>query len=245
MKDHKDIINDEQQAVMDYLDALLGHTELTPEYQEPVAVRQDEPLALANLDRPEPVVAPVITHNIVIPDVKLPAPVEQKTQSTEQLKPVEPRKHIQPERAEIPEWGQTTFKVLLFKVGAIQLAVPLVKLYGMVKKPGKIKSVALTPDWYKGLMQHREHLVQVVDTHALINPNKVKQLSEQADEHIMLICHGEWGLTVDELQEVISLNPSEVNWRGATSKRPWLAGMVPDKMAAIMDVDALESMLVT
>ena len=40
-----------------------------------------------------------------------------------------------------------------------------------------------------------------------------------------------------------TIDKSKVNWRQKTGKRPWLAGVVKDKMCGILNIDALISLL--
>jgi purine-binding chemotaxis protein CheW len=35
------------------------------------------------------------------------------------------------------------------------------------------------------------------------------------------------------------LQPDDVKWRTSASKRPWLAGVIKEKMCALIDVDNL------
>jgi purine-binding chemotaxis protein CheW len=52
-----------------------------------------------------------------------------------------------------------------------------------------------------------------------------------------------WGLACEKLVNTVELNKSDVKWRANTGKRPWLAGMVKEKMCALINVAELVQML--
>jgi purine-binding chemotaxis protein CheW len=45
------------------------------------------------------------------------------------------------------------------------------------------------------------------------------------------------------LINTVELNKSDVKWRNNSNKRPWLAGMVKDRMCALINVAELVVML--
>ncbi|MGR5470295.1 chemotaxis protein CheW, partial [Vibrio astriarenae] len=52
-----------------------------------------------------------------------------------------------------------------------------------------------------------------------------------------------WGLASNQLMGTETLNADKVRWREQAAKRPWLAGMVKEKMCALIHVQALIGML--
>jgi purine-binding chemotaxis protein CheW len=52
-----------------------------------------------------------------------------------------------------------------------------------------------------------------------------------------------WGLACEELVNTVTLQTDDVKWRDMDGKRPWLAGMVKEKMCAMLDVKQLIKML--
>jgi len=53
-----------------------------------------------------------------------------------------------------------------------------------------------------------------------------------------------WGLLCEELVTSEPLQPQSIQWRKETNnKRPWLAGVVRDRMCALLDVNALITLL--
>jgi purine-binding chemotaxis protein CheW len=52
-----------------------------------------------------------------------------------------------------------------------------------------------------------------------------------------------WGLACERIVTTAVLKPDDVKWREANGKRPWLAGMVKEKMCALINVQQLIAML--
>jgi purine-binding chemotaxis protein CheW len=50
-------------------------------------------------------------------------------------------------------------------------------------------------------------------------------------------------MACEQLVDTVELNKSDVQWREQTGKRPWLAGMVKEKMCALINVSELVQML--
>jgi len=58
-----------------------------------------------------------------------------------------------------------------------------------------------------------------------------------------MLSDSQWGLASDKLVNTVTLQKSDVKWRQNDTKRPWLAGMVKERMCALIDVYQLISML--
>lgn len=76
-------------------------------------------------------------------------------------------------------------------------------------------------------------------------PEKYDENLAQSLNYRYLIMLGEslWGLASEKLVNTVNLTTDDVKWRESTGKRPWLAGMVKEKMCALIDVEELISML--
>lgn len=149
-----------------------------------------------------------------------------------------------PERpsGEPPEWARGGFQALLFNVGPLRLAVPLVRLHGVLPWPEAISAVPGQPAWSLGLMRHRERNVRVVDTASLVGaPGGAGQRAAPAN--VLIVGDGGWGLAADAIGDVLRLEPGEVKWRSAQGRRPWLAGTLLERLCALLDTDAFAGML--
>lgn len=136
------------------------------------------------------------------------------------------------------------FQALFFEVAGLTLAVPLITLGGIhqLEKTGPLFG---KPSWFKGVMLHRDEKLNVVDTAQWVMPEKYDQSLADALHYRYLIMLGEseWGLASENLVNTVTLSKADVKWREAQGKRPWLAGMVKERMCALIDVYQLISML--
>ena len=156
---------DQRRAVWDYLDALLSEIpdELPEDEFEAPAPEVVEATPVEAPSEPEPP-AELEAIEEVEPAVDVqdaqPEPVPEAEQG------VAPDSETGP-----PEWSRPTFQALLFEVGALRLAVPLVKLHSVVNlKDEEITPMPNQPDWYLGLMRYRDRNVRVVDTATMVLP---------------------------------------------------------------------------
>lgn len=136
------------------------------------------------------------------------------------------------------------FQALFFEVAGLTLAVPLITLGG-IHQLTKLGPLFGKPKWFMGIMLHREEKLSVVDTAQWVMPEKYDQnLADQLNyQYLIMLGDSSWGLASEKLVNTVSLTKADVKWREASSKRPWLAGMVKDKMCALLDVDELIAML--
>ena len=136
------------------------------------------------------------------------------------------------------------FQALFFEVAGLTLAVPLITLGG-IHQLEKVGPLFGKPAWFKGVMLHRDQKINVVDTAMWVMPEKYDQNMSETLNYQYLIMLGDslWGLASDKLVNTTTLAKDEVKWRGANSRRPWLAGTVKEKMCALVDVNQLILML--
>lgn len=136
------------------------------------------------------------------------------------------------------------FQALFFEVAGLTLAVPLTTLGG-IHQIEKVGPLFGKPDWFMGVMLHRESKLNVVDSAKWVMPEKYDENLAQSLNYRYLIMLGEsaWGLSSEKLVNTVNLTTDDVKWRESTGKRPWLAGMVKEKMCALIDVEELISML--
>lgn len=151
------------------------------------------------------------------------------------------------EHAGTPEWAESRFQCLLFQVGGLSLAVPLVKLNGVISWSEKVVETPNQTDWYLGVLMNLGNKVEVIDTAVMVlPPEHRKELSAEPSErlsHILLVDEQRWGLACDSIGEVVWLNKDDVKWRSNKTKRPWLLGTAIDHMCAVMDTEAFAEML--
>lgn len=195
-------------------------------------------------------------------NTELSSVVEQKTESetkldkTVQETQVEPETEMEQEEAVSPEpelvsdktkplpWAESRFECLLFNVGGLKMAVPLVELGGIQKADyEKVTKIFGQPNWFIGVSSVNDLRIRTVDTAQWVMPNHYKGELHDSFKFIIQLDRSNWGLACEDVAEAISLEPSEVKWRSDRSKRPWLAGTVIDHMCAILDVQGFIELL--
>jgi len=143
----------------------------------------------------------------------------------------------------IPGWATTRFQALLFEVVGLTLAVPLIKLKGVVPNEAGLTPVPGRTPLFPGIVPYQGANARVVDTARFILPqDRTEQLDADFAErsaHLVMIDEGRWALACDAIGEVIELESKDVKWRGANARRAWLAGTVIEQMCALLDIDAL------
>ena len=136
------------------------------------------------------------------------------------------------------------FQALFFEVAGLTMAVPLTELGG-IHQLEKVGPLFGKPDWFQGVMLHRDEKLSVVDTAKWVMPEKYdEKLAENLNyQYLIMLDDSDWGLASEKLVNTVTLQPGDVKWREAHGKRPWLAGLVKEKMCALINVRQLISML--
>ncbi len=218
------VLVDEKLALSLFLDSLLREPVEAPAVEtEPVTVVEDAPASL--VVAAEPVVTSVVEESISE------SAQEEVTSDAGS------------------EWG-SEFQVMLFKVAGLTLAVPLDGLNGVVEWKDDLAEMPGHAEFYLGILQHQGQRIPVVETASLVfPPEKLASLAvaEPRDRvtRIVLIDEGRWGLAVDSVEEVITLQHDKVRWRSERTQRKWLLGTVIDHMCALIEPHAFAEKLVS
>lgn len=225
-----------QQTIQSYLDALLqdASSELLLAEQEPVArVQPDEVPAPAV--EPPPAPAPVREP---VAEVRVTAAVEIEVEP-------EQEQEQEPETPAQPAWREQEFEALLFDVGGLTLAVPLVSLGTIHALESEITPLFGQPDWFLGILPTSGGNLKVLDTARWVMPERYSDALQDGLRFVISVQGYDWGLAVHDVSRSIKLTPDQVKWRSQQGKRPWLAGTVIDQMCALLDVSALAGMIAT
>ncbi|OUR75104.1 chemotaxis protein CheW [Colwellia psychrerythraea] len=146
----------------------------------------------------------------------------------------------------LPEksYRQGDFQAMFFEVAGLTIAVPLIELGG-IHKVDKTNSLMGKPDWFKGVMIYRDEKINVVDTALWVMPEKCDEALRNSlnYQYIIMLNDSPWGLMAEHLVDTVVLSQDEVKWLDSSEKRPWLAGLVKEKMCALLDVSALIGLL--
>lgn len=136
------------------------------------------------------------------------------------------------------------FQALFFEVAGLTLAVPLIELGG-IHEITKVAPIIGKPKWFMGVMLKNEDKFNVVDSARWVMPEKYDEKMAENLNYRFLINLGKtpWGLACEKLVNTVELSKSDVKWRNNSGKRPWLAGMVKERMCALINVEELVEML--
>ncbi|QLE08790.1 chemotaxis protein CheW [Pseudoalteromonas shioyasakiensis] len=235
-----------EKVMTQYLGALLCEDEPTEENLEPVAK------LLEQVKEPETKTEEKLTEVQPTPKSALPTPEPtkelEKTENQANIKDIvaEPKAGLvaktSSDRQE--DYFDGEFQALFFEVAGLTLAVPL-KALGGIHQLGEVNQLFGKPKWFKGVMLNREEKLNVVDTARWVMPEKYDEKLEQSLNYQYLITLGDsqWGLLAEKLVNNITLRKEDVKWRAKSGKRPWLAGVIKEKMCALIDVENLNQLL--
>jgi len=143
-----------------------------------------------------------------------------------------------------PQWAQSRFDVLLFKVSGLMLAVPLISLGQIQPLTDELTPLFGQADWFMGLQPTPAGKIRTVNTAKFVMPERYDPSFLETAKYVMSINGVPWGLAVDSVNQPIRLMPDDVKWRSDRSKRPWLAGTVKDHMCALLDIPRIGQMLI-
>lgn len=221
-----------EDVMEDYMSALLTDE---PIIEDLTRHSVEQLLKTAPVQRTEPFILPTEESVESVPVIaKVPEIEVEKNLASVKT----PSKVIKPV---IPE-GE--FQVLLFEVAGMTLAVPLTELGG-IHQMETVNPLFGKPEWFKGVLLHRDEKYNVVDTAKWVMPEKSAEKLAESTKYQYLIVLGEsgWGLGCESLIATETLLPDEVKWRNVEGSRPWLSGMVKKKMCALVNVQQLINML--
>ena len=231
-KSSNNLLNAES-AVADFLDVLLQEaTGIDPAAPPPVAEKA-KVLLMPDIELTQP---PGSAPEPVDPlDVKPATPVVEA--------PVEPLRsevvsevEVPVDSTEAPPSGaqiyQFPLQCLMFSVGNNQLSIPLIDLGAVLPWKDKLTQLPHAPDWFLGILQHRDSNVKVVDT------AKILQISVQPidseNRHLLVFGDENWAISCDKLGQVLHLEQEDVQWSAGQTDSLTL-GTIRDSLAIMLD----------
>lgn len=125
---------------------------------------------------------------------------------------------------------------LMFKVSGNQLSIPLIDMGSVLPWGAKLTTLPHTPDWFLGLLIHRDENVRVVNTAKFMNIPEISQ--DDDSRHILVFGNESWAITCDSLGDVIKLNEKDVKWtrKGVSNL---MLGTIKSSLAILLDPEKL------
>jgi purine-binding chemotaxis protein CheW len=203
----------------------------------------------------DPIDEPVYTVKSSVKDER-PKIVEEKVQEKVQEKveektsltldePLKTRKSDQPLIVhQSKNYRKGSFQAMFFNVAGLTIAVPLIELGG-IHNEDKTTSLMGKPKWFTGVMLHRDEKINVVNTALWVMPEKCDEalINSLNYQYIVMLGNSHWGLSAETLVDTVTLEQEDVKWLDLPNKRPWLAGLVKERMCALLDVESLIKLL--
>ncbi len=131
--------------------------------------------------------------------------------------------------------------VQVFSVAGLKLALPSAKIGTVVDAAVLTAPSADCMPWIIGTLGVADRIVKVVNPCGIILPPE-RQPVAWRPVAVIVFRNSSWGLGCDGYLAATSLEPGEVHWRTARTRRSWLAGTVSRLGYALMDVDALAAL---
>lgn len=221
---------------------------------EPTIAEPEPPVAAPMVVMAPPVAPPVAERPFVTPaeierEIAIPVVVETPSPPVPVIitAPAEPVSDLDsgPEPADWlangrPHWAQQAFECLLFNVGGLRLAVPLVELGSIYPlEPDQLTPIFGQAGWFMGLLPTKQGSIRVIDAAQVVMPERYRPELRDGYRYVITLDGSDWGLAADSVADALTLDPDAVRWRSERSKRPWLAGTVVDQMCALIDAGQL------
>lgn len=198
--------------------------------QEPVEIIHD---LAPSVPAPEPAVTPVTSE----PDLLT---LETESAAAAELLPPVQEWHDNGR----PAWAQHRFECLIFSVGGLKLAVPLMTLGAIHRIDRKFNALPHQSSWFLGILQTpAAGNIKVLDTALCVMPERYDPASRDSLGYVITIHGYAWGLACHQVEKSITLEPDQVKWRTQRGKRPWLAGTVIDHMCALIDTEGFRDLI--
>src|SRR5690606_10348047 len=91
-----------------------------------------------------------------------------------------------------PDWSESPFECLIFRVAGLQLAVPLVLLGAIHRIDEPVKPIPGSPRWYMGIRAGSERNLRVVDTAEWIMAGRVPAGVRENYRFVIRLDDSEW-----------------------------------------------------
>lgn len=216
-----------------------------------------DPCQVEQKNRIEDKIETILLNDLVAPDIEDNATkVETKTETQQ----IETKTVVEQGLAEkleempdsnIPAWGKQPFKCLSVNLAGMKLMIPAMSVSYVERINKNIIRLPLEAEAFRGVVTLRERSVSVIDLHKLISKNGIsynhmeKNVEECHVEYVIVMDDGAYALSCDHIGEMIELYPEDIRWNKASFNNPLFAGIVPDKLCAIVNIDTVNEQIAT
>ncbi|WP_018140432.1 chemotaxis protein CheW [Thioalkalivibrio sp. ALJ7] len=138
---------------------------------------------------------------------------------------------------------EQSFSALVIEAGNLTLLAPLHALGGVA--PLDSLEVRPTPNhsvWYLGLADTKQGRVQLIDLAAVVTPEDREYEADTARQ-VVFVAGSRFALACRAVHGTRVIQPDSLRWRSHRRRLPWLAGVEREKMATLLDLEALDRTL--
>lgn len=139
----------------------------------------------------------------------------------------------------IPDWAASAFRALLFRIGGIRFALPLVLMRSVVSLERSPRRLPGQPTWQVGIVHSRGRQVVLAELGGLIGI----EARCRAMRYLLVIDDGGLALACDEVEEAVLVETTDVRWHRRSPDRAWLAGLLLGQMCVLLNADALAGVM--
>jgi len=128
---------------------------------------------------------------------------------------------------------QFPIQCLMFRVGHTDLSIPLIDLGSVLPWVENMTQLPQAPEWFLGLLKHRDKNVKVADSATLLNIKTDPEVD--VCSHILVLDNEHWAINCDRIGEVILLNQEDIQWSRGHSDNNLSLGTIRESLAQLLD----------
>ena len=127
------------------------------------------------------------------------------------------------------------FQVLLCDIANVTIAIPLIELGG-IHQLTQISSIAKQPSWCRGILIKGSDKFTCIDAAAWLVPKRYAATKLRSEyEFAVQLGKSPYVLCCNSVRATLEVCKDDIKWRDNTTNRPWLSGLLKEKMCALID----------
>lgn len=145
-----------------------------------------------------------------------------------------------------PLWADEEFEVMIVEAGGLRIAVPEFSLGSIHSiKDSKLDTNVMPRNshLFIGTAEINHMKYPLIDCCRWMMPEQYSEIVQDDFAYTYYMTHNNshYALAVNAVHTSLQLDKSEIKWRRADSKRPWVAGMLTSQRAILVELDHLIS----
>ncbi|NNJ73146.1 MAG: hypothetical protein HKP09_08185, partial [Enterobacterales bacterium] len=143
-----------------------------------------------------------------------------------------------------PRWAEEEFEVVIVETAGLRIAVPVFSL-GAIQSLSEsnldVKNKPKNSALFIGTAEFNHIHYPVIDSCRWFMPEQYTELSNDSLDYGYYLTHtkSHYALAVNAVHTSIMLSKDDIKWGKLHTKRPWLAGMLKNQRAILVELDML------